>query len=246
MVQRRPLIAGNWKMNGLAGQLSEIEGIAALAGARPDLDVALFLPATLIGAAVPGAGKVTIGGQDCHAAESGAFTGSISAAMLQDAGARATLVGHSERRTYQHETSADISAKATRAHAQGLSVVLCVGEDAAVRDAGKAEAWVRDQLLASLPDGADAAWLTIAYEPIWAIGTGVIPTIGQIADMHGALRSVLASMIGEDAQAMRILYGGSVTGDNAASILGLEDVDGALVGGASLTAAKFGPIIAAV
>ncbi len=245
MVQRRPLIAGNWKMNGLAAQSGEVEAIAALAAQRPDIDVALFLPATLVPVVAARAGAAVIGGQDVHASASGAFTGNISAAMLVDAGAKATLVGHSERRTYQHESSADVAAKAAQAHAHGLSVVLCVGEDTAIRDAGTAEAWVSEQLLQSLPADADPAWLTIAYEPIWAIGTGVIPTMDQIAAMHAALRAALRGVIGAGADAMRILYGGSVTGDNATDILALVDVDGALVGGASLTAAKFGPIIAA-
>lgn len=245
MVQRRPLIAGNWKMNGLAAHLEEVDAIAALAAEKPTVDVALFLPATLIARAVPRAGVVTIGGQDVHGETHGAFTGNVSAAMLHDVGATAVLVGHSERRTYHGETSPDVALKASRAHAHDLSVVLCVGEDATVRNDGKAEQWVSDQLLSSLPLEADPAWLTIAYEPIWAIGTGVIPTMDEIAAMHAALRSALRGVIGEKAEAMRILYGGSVTGDNAPDILGLADVDGALVGGASLTAAKFAPIIAA-
>lgn len=245
MVQRRPLIAGNWKMNGLAAHLEEVDAIAALAIEKPTVDVALFLPATLIARAVPRAGVVTIGGQDVHGETHGAFTGNVSAAMLHDVGATAVLIGHSERRTYHGETSPDVAIKAAQGHAHDLSVVLCVGEDAAVRNEGKAEQWVSDQLLSSLPLDADPAWLTIAYEPIWAIGTGVIPTMDEIAAMHAALRSALRGVIGEKAEAMRILYGGSVTGDNAPDILGLADVDGALVGGASLTAAKFAPIIAA-
>ncbi len=245
MVQRRPLIAGNWKMNGLAAHLEEVDAIAALAAKKPTVDVALFLPATLIARAVPRAGVVTIGGQDVHGETHGAFTGNVSAAMLHDVGATAVLVGHSERRTYHGETSPDVALKASQGHAHDLSVVLCVGEDATVRNDGKAEQWVSGQLLSSLPLEADPVWLTIAYEPIWAIGTGVIPTMDEIAAMHAALRSALRGVIGEKAEAMRILYGGSVTGDNAPDILGLADVDGALVGGASLTAAKFAPIIAA-
>jgi triosephosphate isomerase len=247
MTVRRKLIAGNWKMNGLKAQLGEVSAIAQLAGARSDIDIALFLPATLIAAAAPLAGTALIGGQDCHQAEAGAFTGNVSAAMLAEAGAGSTLVGHSERRAYQHETSADVAAKAKQAHAHGLSVILCVGETLETREQGDdaAHAWVVDQLRASLPEGADPEWLTIAYEPVWAIGTGKVATPSQIAAMHAALRDALVATLGEKGEAMGILYGGSVSGDNAADILHLPNVDGALVGGASLTAAKFGPIIAA-
>ena len=242
---RRRMIAGNWKMNGLMRQIGEIEAIAALAAARPEVDVALFLPATLVGSAAGLKSGLMIGGQDCHHAESGAYTGCVSAAMLAETGATGVLVGHSERRAGQHETSADVAAKAVRARTNGLSVVLCVGEDAAIRKEGEADQWVGEQLLSSLPAGAAADWLTIAYEPIWAIGTGVIPTMAQITSMHANLRATLRGAIGAEAETMRLLYGGSVTGDNAADILNIDDVDGALVGGASLTAAKFAPIIAA-
>jgi triosephosphate isomerase len=247
MSVRRKLIAGNWKMNGLKAQLGEVSAIAGLAAGRADVDVALFLPATLITAAAPLAGDVLIGGQDVHQAESGAYTGNVSAAMLVEAGAGGTLVGHSERRAYQCESSADVAAKAARAHGAGLMVVLCVGETLDTREEGDdaAHRWVVDQLLASLPEDADPEWLTIAYEPVWAIGTGKVATPPQIAAMHGALRAALVEKLGDKGEAMRILYGGSVSGDNAADILHLDNVDGALVGGASLTAAKFGPIIAA-
>lgn len=245
MAVRRPLIAGNWKMNGLKDGIGEIVAIADAAGAHPGVDVALFLPATLIAPAAAAAPNLFIGAQDCHEQASGAHTGCISAAMLAEAGAKGVIVGHSERRTDQHETDAMIAAKASRAHAEGLSVVLCVGESLDIRDAGDAEAVVARQLLASLPEGAGAGWLAIAYEPIWAIGTGRIPTIEAIEAMHQALRAALRSAIGVEADAMRILYGGSVNGENAADILAIADVDGALVGGASLTAAKFTPIIAA-
>lgn len=245
MAVRRPLIAGNWKMNGLKADIGEIVAIERVAQAHPAADVALFVPATLIAAASVAAPDLLIGGQDCHQQASGAHTGCISAAMLVEAGARGVIVGHSERRTDQCETDAMIAAKASRAHGAGLSVVLCVGESLDVRDAGTAEAVVSAQLLASLPEGATGDWLAIAYEPIWAIGTGRIPTIEAIDAMHRALRTALRSVLGEEADAVRILYGGSVNGDNAAEILAIEDVDGALVGGASLTAAKFTPIIAA-
>ncbi|MFT3965743.1 MAG: triose-phosphate isomerase [Sphingobium sp.] len=245
MADRRPLIAGNWKMNGLKADLSEIFAIAAEAASRPSVDVALFVPATLIAPAVNAAPGFFIGGQDCHENAAGAHTGCVSAAMLAEAGARGVLVGHSERRTDQHETDATIAAKASRARSEGLSVILCVGESLEVRDAGNAEDVVSAQLLASLPQEAASDWLSIAYEPIWAIGTGRVPTVEAIGQMHSALRAALRTVIGEDADKVRILYGGSVNGDNAAEILAVADVDGGLVGGASLTAAKFTPIIAA-
>lgn len=245
MAVRRPLIAGNWKMNGLKADIGEIVAIAEVARAHPATDVALFVPATLIAAASAAAPDLLIGGQDCHQNASGAHTGCISAAMLAEAGARGVIVGHSERRTDQHETDAMIAAKAIRAWEAALSVVLCVGESLDVRDAGNAEDVVARQLLASLPENASPDWLAIAYEPIWAIGTGRVPTIGAIDAMHQALRTALRSALGTEADAVRILYGGSVNGENAAEILGIPDVDGALVGGASLTAAKFTPIIAA-
>jgi len=248
MTERRKLIAGNWKMNGLKADLGEVSAIAQLAAGRPDLDVALFLPATLIAPAVAASGAMPIGGQDCHQAESGAFTGNVSAAMLAEAGARGVIVGHSERRAFQHEASADVAAKAATAHKHGLMVVLCIGETLETREQGDdaAHDWVSAQLRESLPEGADPAWLTIAYEPVWAIGTGKVATPPQIAAMHAALRATLVEALGADkGDAMRILYGGSVSGDNAADILHTANVDGALVGGASLTAAKFGPIVAA-
>lgn len=247
MTGRRKLIAGNWKMNGLTAQLGEIAEIARLAGERTDMDVALYVPATLIAAAAPMRGTVLIGGQDVHQAEAGAYTGNVSAAMLVEAGAGGTLVGHSERRQYQHETSADVAAKSVQAHKHGLKVVLCVGETLDTRELGDdaAHDWVVDQLKASLPEGADPAWLTIAYEPVWAIGTGKVATRQQIAAMHAALRGALVDALGEKGEVMGVLYGGSVSGENAADILHLPNVDGALVGGASLSAAKFAPIIAA-
>jgi triosephosphate isomerase len=248
MTQRRKLIAGNWKMNGLKAQLAEVEAIAALARARADIDVALFLPATLIAPAAPLAEGMTVGAQDCHAAQAGAFTGNLSAAMLAEAGATSTIVGHSERRQYQQETSAEVAAKAAQAHKHGLSVVLCIGETLSTRELGDdiAHRFVVDQLLASLPEGADAEWLSIAYEPVWAIGTGKVATPPQVAAMHAALRKALVEGLGEGpGHAMRILYGGSVSGDNAADLLHTPNVDGALVGGASLSAAKFAPIVAA-
>jgi len=248
MTERRKLIAGNWKMNGLRAQLAEIAAIDALAAGRRDIDVALYVPATLIASAAELATATLIGAQDCHREDAGAFTGNLAAAMLAEAGAGGTLVGHSERRQYQHETSGDVAAKAARAHNHDLSVILCVGETLETREKGDdvAHGFVSDQLVDSLPEGADAQWLTIAYEPVWAIGTGKVATPPQIAAMHAALRETLVKTLGaETGNAMRILYGGSVSGENAAEILHTANVDGALVGGASLTAAKFAPIVAA-
>jgi triosephosphate isomerase len=239
---RRKLIAGNWKMNGLNADLAELDGIAAAAnGAR--CDVAIAVPATLIMAA---AGRgVTIGAQDVHTGDKGAHTGCISAAMVKDAGGAFTIVGHSERRSDQGETDAEVRAKAEAARRHGLQVILCVGETLAERDAGRAEGVVTAQLAGSLPEGAGGEWLAIAYEPVWAIGTGRTPTMEDVGAMHRAIRAKLTDLIGDAAAQVRILYGGSVTGDNARELLAADDVDGALVGGASLTAAKFAPIVAA-
>ena len=242
-MDRRKLVAGNWKMNGVAVDLAEIASIAgAGAGAGQGVDVALCLPATLIERAVRSVPGCAIGGQDVHQATSGAHTGCISAAMLLDAGARLVIVGHSERREEQGETNADVRAKAETALAAGLDVILCVGESDAVRVAGNAVATVAAQLDASLPVRALDA---IAYEPIWAIGTGKIPSLADIAEMHAALRARLVSAYGAAGESIRILYGGSVKASNAADIFAIPDVDGALVGGASLKAADFVPIIEA-
>lgn len=243
---RRKLVVGNWKMNGMRAHLNEVEAIGQIAAAHPAVEVGLCVPATLIMAAAEKKGAAFIGGQDCHMSASGAHTGCLSAQMLAEAGAEWVIVGHSERREAQGESDADVAAKALAAKDAGLKVILCVGESLDVRDAGDAEAVVSAQLLASLPEGAAADWLAIAYEPIWAIGTGRIPTMEAVAAMHAALRAALASRIGQgEANAMRILYGGSMNGENAADLMAIADVDGGLVGGASLTAAKFEPIIAA-
>jgi triosephosphate isomerase (TIM) len=242
---RRKLVVGNWKMNGLRAQLPEIAAIGEVAGQHPAVEVGLCVPATLIAAASEVSGAAFIGGQDCHQKANGAHTGCVSAAMLKEAGAGWVIVGHSERRMDQGETDADIAAKALAAKAEELKVILCVGESLDVRDAGDAENVVSAQLLASLPDGAGADWLAIAYEPIWAIGTGRIPTMEAVEAMHVALRAALASKIGGEAEGMRILYGGSMNGDNAAELMAIADVDGGLVGGASLTVGKFAPVIAA-
>jgi triosephosphate isomerase len=242
---RRKLVVGNWKMNGLRAQLPEIAAIGDLAGQHPAVEVGLCVPATLIEAASGVSGAAFIGGQDCHQKGSGAHTGCVSAAMLKEAGAGWVIVGHSERRMDQDETDADIAAKALAAKAEGLKVILCVGESLDVREAGDAENVVSAQLLASLPEGAAADWLAVAYEPIWAIGTGRIPTMEAVEAMHVALRAALATKIGAEADGMRILYGGSMNGENAAELMAIADVDGGLVGGASLTAGKFAPVIAA-
>jgi triosephosphate isomerase len=248
MTKRRKLIAGNWKMNGLKAQLAEVSAIEVLAAGRGDVDVALFVPTTLIAAAAPLASSAMIGAQDCHQAESGAYTGNVSAAMLVEVGAGGVIVGHSERRSYQHETSADVAAKALQASKHGLQVVLCVGETLDTREQGDdvAHGFVSQQLVDSLPEGANADWLVIAYEPVWAIGTGKVASPAQVEAMHAALRETLVRTLGaETGNAMRILYGGSVSGENAAELLHTDNVDGALVGGASLSAAKFAPIIEA-
>jgi triosephosphate isomerase len=242
---RRKLIAGNWKMNGNLAALAELDGIAAAATVASGVDVAIAVPATLIAPAASRVPGLSIGAEDVHQDDSGAHTGCISAGMVKEAGARFSIVGHSERRADQHETDADVKGKAEAALRNHIGAILCVGETLAQRDAGEAESVVTTQIAGSLPGGAAADWLSIAYEPVWAVGTGRTPTPEDVAAMHGAIRAKLREMTGAEADKMRILYGGSVTLDNAAALLGASDVDGALVGGASLTAAKFVPIIEA-
>jgi triosephosphate isomerase len=240
---RRKFVAGNWKMNGSLAALAELDAIGA--GVDPRVDVGIALPATLI---QPAAVRATfpIGAEDVHGAESGAHTGCVSAAMVKEAGAAFSIVGHSERRQGQNETDADVKAKAEALHRHGLDAILCVGETLDQREAGEAETVVTAQVRASLPDGAGGDWLAIAYEPIWAIGTGKVATVADVESMHGAIRAALTDALGAQAgAAIRLLYGGSVTAENAAALLHAADVDGALVGGASLTGAKFVPIIAA-
>jgi triosephosphate isomerase (TIM) len=239
---RRKLVAGNWKMHGTSAELGDVTAISLAAETAP-CDVALCLPATLIERAARAAPGFAIGGQDVHASGKGAHTGDISAGMLKDAGALLTIVGHSERRAAHRESDADVRAKATAAQAQGLSVILCIGESLEVREAGQAVAVVSAQVDASLPETANG--LAVAYEPIWAIGTGKVPSTVEIGEMHSALRQRLIAAYGDAGNAVRILYGGSVKASNAGEIFAVPDVDGALVGGASLTAADFLPIIAA-
>lgn len=242
----RKFVAGNWKMHGVASDLAEVRAIASAAKANPGVDVALCVPAILIHRAVEAVPGFAIGGQDVHHVPHGAHTGCVSAHMLLDAGATLTIVGHSERREAQRESSVDVRAKAQAALACGLEVILCVGESLDEREAGRAVAFVTAQLADSLPalEGVGDR-LAIAYEPIWAIGTGRIASTANIAEMHDALRRCLDEQLGEAGAAVRILYGGSVKPDNAAAIFATANVDGALVGGASLKVADFEPIIAA-
>jgi triosephosphate isomerase (TIM) len=241
----KKLVAGNWKMNGLSSDLAEVKAIADASRDYPEVDVALCVPAILIERAARAVPTLAIGGQDVHHAERGAHTGCISAEMLLDAGATLTIVGHSERRDAQRESDAEVKAKAEAGLACGLAVILCVGESLGDRERGEAVETVLAQLAASLPaEIGGEAELAIAYEPIWAIGTGKVPTIGEIAEMHSAVRRCLEERYDIGAS-VRILYGGSVKPSNAAEIFAVPDVDGALVGGASLKAADFMPIVAA-
>jgi triosephosphate isomerase len=245
---RRKLAAGNWKMNGIGSDLATLRKLASTHTA-PRADVMICLPAPLIhrAAEMTLGTAIRIGGQDCHSAPNGAHTGDISAAMLKDAGATAVILGHSERRQDHCETDAAVRAKAEAALAAGLTAIICVGETLAQRDAGTTLDVIGAQLAGSLPDRLDATVVVIAYEPIWAIGTGRIPELHQITEVHAFLREMLRTRFGTDtAQALRLLYGGSVKGSNAAEIFAIPDVDGALVGGASLSAEDFSPIIAAL
>jgi triosephosphate isomerase len=243
----RKLAAGNWKMNGTTASLAEV---TALIAAEPDpaCEMLLCPPATLLAQMAWAArgSKLMLGGQDCHAEAGGAHTGDISAAMLKDAGAAFVILGHSERRADHGESDALVQAKAEAALAAGLVALVCVGETLAERDGGTTLEVVGAQIAGSLPAGATASNLVIAYEPVWAIGTGRTPTIPQIAEVHGFIRQRLGAAMGAEAAGVRILYGGSVKPSNAAEIFGVAHVDGALVGGASLKAADFSAIVAAL
>ncbi|MFM2422167.1 MAG: hypothetical protein RL291_697 [Pseudomonadota bacterium] len=243
----RPLVAGNWKMNGLTASLAEAKTLAAELSAKAATDVMLCPPATLISAmaAATKGTRVAVGGQDCHTKTSGAHTGDVSAEMLKDAGATAVIVGHSERRTDHGETSALVRAKAEAAWRAGLIAIICLGETQAERQAGKTLAIVGEQLRGSVPDSATPTNTVIAYEPVWAIGTGLTPTAADVAEVHGALRRDLVARFGAAANGIRLLYGGSVKPTNAVELMGVPNVDGALVGGASLKASDFLGIIAA-
>lgn len=244
---RRKLAAGNWKMNGLQGDLAQVSALIA-AFPNPTIDLLICPPATLLApmATLRGVHPLRLGGQDCHAAASGAHTGDVAAPMLREAGADYVILGHSERRAAYNESDATIAAKSTAAHGAGLIAVICLGESAGERAAGQTLPVVAAQLAASVPDTATAANTVIAYEPIWAIGTGLVPTLPEIAEVHAKLRADLVARFGAEGAGMRLLYGGSVKPSNAAEIFALPDVDGALVGGASLKAADFGAIIAAL
>lgn len=240
------LAAGNWKMNGTLASLAEVEALLA-AHPEPGCEVLICPPASLLypmAAKVAGA-ALAIGGQDCHAKESGAHTGDISAVQIRDAGAEYVILGHSERRADHGETDADVSAKTVAAHQAGLKTIICVGETEAQRDAGETLAVIAAQLAGSVPDCATEENTVIAYEPVWAIGTGRTPTNEQIAEVHALMRDKLSARFADGAD-FTLLYGGSVKPGNAAEIFAIPHVEGALVGGASLKASDFGPIVAAL
>jgi triosephosphate isomerase len=244
-----PLIAGNWKMNGLRASLFEVEKLAShlTSGEPPRCTVALCPPATLIAAMnrIAAPAGIVVGAQDCHPAASGAHTGDLSAPMLADAGAQLVIVGHSERRTDHHETDELVRQKAQAVLAAGLTPIICVGETLAEREAGQANAVVSRQLAASVPEQAAALDVVIAYEPVWAIGTGLTPTSADIAQMHKSLRDQLVARFGAKGETIRLLYGGSLKPANAREILAIAHVNGGLVGGASLLADDLFAIISA-
>jgi triosephosphate isomerase len=241
MAMRRPLIAGNWKMNGLQGSVGELARIIEGARRIANADLLVCPPATLVTAFAAKArgSKVTIGAQDCHAEAAGAFTGDISAEMLADAGATAVIVGHSERRTLHGETDAQVRAKALAVWRAGLTAIVCIGETREERMAKRTLEVIGAQLTGSLAEGAGGSNLVIAYEPVWAIGTGLMPTTTDVAEAHGFVRERLRSRFGAVADEIRILYGGSVKPANAKELIKAANVDGALVGGASLKAEEF-------
>jgi triosephosphate isomerase (TIM) len=243
----RKLAAGNWKMNGTGESLAEVDRLIADHPA-PAVDIVLCPPATLLSrmAGRTGRSPIALGAQDCHAAASGAHTGDISVAMLADAGASHVIVGHSERRADHGETDAIVRAKAEAVLAGGLTAIICLGETLAEREAGRTLAVVGSQLAGSVPEAATGATTVIAYEPVWAIGTGKVATPAEIAEVHAFIRAELVARFGAEGTDFRLLYGGSVKASNAAEIFAVPDVDGALVGGASLRAADFSPIVAAL
>ncbi|MGR3454429.1 triose-phosphate isomerase [Pseudooceanicola sp.] len=245
---RRKLAAGNWKMNGLRAGLAEMDALAK-AHPAPAVDILLCPPATLIAPAAQAlsGSRIALGGQDCHQETSGAYTGDLSAQMLKDAGARAVILGHSERREKHRETSEEVRLKARAAQAEGLMTVICLGESAFQREATNTLDIIGAQLSLSVPDESTGENLVVAYEPIWAIGSGQTPTPEQIGEVHTFMRARLERRFGSGVgRSVRLLYGGSVKAENADEIFGIPDVDGALVGGASLTAQDFSPIIEAL
>jgi triosephosphate isomerase (TIM) len=244
---RRSLLAGNWKMNGLTRSIGELDRLINGVGSDCGVDVMICPPATLLAAfAKAAAGSaVSIGAQDCHPKPAGAYTGDISAEMLRDAGAQAVIVGHSERRIHHREQNAEVRAKALAARRAGLLAIVCVGETQEERESGQTSEVIAAQLLGSLPDNASGASLVVAYEPVWAIGSGLTPSPRDVAEVHRAVRAHLTERFGFEGDKIRILYGGSVKPENAESLLSVANVDGALVGGASLKAEEFLGIIAA-
>lgn len=247
MTAPRPLAAGNWKMNGLIESLDEARDLARrlAGGVDPACDVLLCPPFTLIAPMVEAVrgSSIQVGGQDCHANESGAHTGDISATMLADAGCSFVIVGHSERRADHGEPDEAVSAKAAAVINAGVVPIICVGETEAERDAGKTLTVVSGQIAGSIPSDAKAETIVVAYEPVWAIGTGRTPTAAEVAEVHAAIRNQMLDRFGESGTSIRILYGGSVKPSNAQELMGVENVDGALVGGASLKASDFDGII---
>ncbi len=243
----KPLVAGNWKMNGLSASVAEFEAMNAGYGAdvAAKVDLAICPPATLVAKLAAVGGPIPVGGQDCHAKVSGAHTGDISAEMLKDAGATYVIVGHSERRTDHGETNEIVKAKAEAARRAGLVAIVCVGETEAERKGGITLDVVGSQVRGSLPEGMTGATLVVAYEPVWAIGTGLVPTIADVAEVHGFIRAELVKLYGAEGENVRIQYGGSVKPSNAAELMSVPNVNGALVGGASLKAADLLAIAAA-
>lgn len=243
---RRKLAAGNWKMNGLEADLAQISALEA-AHKEAGIDILICPPATLLHRMADLTSKIAVGGQDCHAEGSGAHTGDTSAAMLVDAGATHVILGHSERRTDHGESNDMVRSKARAALDAGLIAVICVGETLTERDAANTLDIISGQMAGSIPDAANGTNLVLAYEPVWAIGTGLVPTTDQIGEVHDFIRTKLEKRFGEGVgRSVRLLYGGSVKGSNAAEIFAVSNVDGALVGGASLTDEAFSPIIAAL
>lgn len=241
MTDRKKLVAGNWKMNGLAASLPEVHAMVTGAADVPGVELAICPPAILagsVGAALKGS-AIGLGGQDCHAEKSGAFTGDISAEMWADVGAKYVIVGHSERRTLHAETDAVVWAKASAVLRAGLTPIICVGESLAERDSGQTLDVIAAQLAGSVPEAAGQTPVVIAYEPVWAIGTGRTPTVAQVAEVHGAIAKAMETRFGAAGKGIRLLYGGSVKPDNAKELMAVDGVDGALVGGASLKAADF-------
>ncbi len=245
----KPLVAGNWKMNGLKTSLNEIGamGQGFDSALQDKIDMMICTPATLVLTAAHTAlgSGIAIGGEDCHANASGAHTGDISAEMLKDAGATAVIVGHSERRTDHGESNADVKAKANAGLRAGLLTIVCIGETEAQRKSGETLAVLKDQLDGSMPDNSEASQVVVAYEPVWAIGTGLVPSSDDVKEAHAFIRENLRARFGDEGAKMRLLYGGSVKPSNAVELMGIANVDGALVGGASLKAVDFLGICAA-